>query len=74
MTYEEEVQARVLMEKVLRSRYENADYADNTDTCTFEDEFVAKAESGYIDSYEDFIAEVVANTIAELIKKGYINA
>jgi len=59
-----------LMQKVLETKEDNAVYADNPDDCTIEDELVAWGDSGDVGDTQDFVAEVVARTIAELIKQG----
>jgi hypothetical protein len=63
-----------LMQEILETKEENAVYAEDPDDCTIEDELVAWGDSGDVGGTEDFVAETVARTIAELIKKGYINA
>jgi len=63
-----------LMQKVLNTKEENAVYAEDPDDCTIEDELVAWGEGGDVVHVDDFVAEVVARTIAELIKQGEINA
>ena len=57
-----------LMQKVLNTKCENAEYSEFPDDCTIEDELVAWGDSGDVGNTEDFIAETVARTIAELIK------
>jgi len=69
-----EARVRELMEEVLETKCEDAEYAEDPDDCTIEDELIAWGESGYVGDTQDFVAETVARTIAELIKKGYINA
>jgi hypothetical protein len=59
-----------LMQKVLETKEDNAVYADDPDDCTIEDELVAWGDSGDIWDTQSFVAEVVARTIAELIKQG----
>jgi hypothetical protein len=62
-----------LMQMVLETKEDNAVYAEFPDDCTIEDELVAWADSGDVGDTQDFVAEVVARTIAELIKQGVIN-
>jgi hypothetical protein len=62
-----------LMNEVMDAKCENAVYAEDPDDCTVGDELEAWGESGDVGGVGDFVAEVVATTIAELIKKGYIN-
>lgn len=69
-----EARVRELMLQVLNTKEENAVYAEDPDDCTIEDELVAWADSGDVGGTDDFVAEVVARTIAELIKQGEINA
>lgn len=57
-----------LMQKVLNTKCENAEYSEFPDDCTIEDELVAWGDSGDVGNTEDFVAETVARTIAELIK------
>ena len=59
-----------LMQKILETKEDNAVYADDPDDCTIEDELVAWGDSGDVGDTQDFVAEVVARTIAELIKQG----
>jgi hypothetical protein len=68
-----ESQVVEIMQEILETKEENAEYAENPDDCTIGDELLALAESGDVDT-ETFITETTARTIAELIKKGYINA
>jgi len=63
----------ILMNEVMDAKCEDAVYAEDPDDCTIGDELLALAESGDVDT-ETFITETTARTIAELIKKGYINA
>jgi hypothetical protein len=69
-----ESQVIEIMQEILETKEENAVYAEDPDDCTIEDELVAWGDSGDVGNTEDFVAETVARTIAELIKKGYINA
>ena len=69
-----ESQVIEIMQEILETKEENAVYAEDPDDCTVEDELVAWGESGDVGDTQDFVAETVARTIAELIKKGYINA
>lgn len=69
-----EARVRELMLQILNTKEENAVYAEDPDDCTIEDELVAWADSGDVGGTDDFVAEVVARTIAELIKQGEINA
>lgn len=59
-----------LMQKILNTKEENAVYSEDLDDCTIEDELVAWGNSGDVGDTQDFVAEVVARTIAELIKQG----
>ena len=61
-----------LMQKVLNTKEGNAVYAEYPDDCTIEDELVAWGESGDVGDTQDFVAEVVARTIVELIKQGLV--
>ena len=67
-----ESRVRELMEKVLETKCEDAEYAEDPDDCTIEDELVAWGDSGDVGNTQDFVAETVARTIAELIKQGLI--
>ena len=69
-----ESQVIEIMQEILETKEENAVYAEDPDDCTIEDELVAWGDSGDVGNTEDFVAETVARTIAELIKKGYIDA
>ena len=68
LTNEEETLVVELMNEVMDAKCEDAEYAEDPDDCTIGDEMEAKAEFGFS------VDEIVATTIAELVKKGYINA
>ena len=69
LTKEEDKLVVELMQKVMNSKCENAEFAEDPDNCTIGDEMDA-----YVGFGGGSVDEIVAMTIAELLKKGYINA